>query len=145
MDVLDLIKQKYQKIVDLLSELCSPGIQKRYTIFNQLSQEINLLAELEQQTFYPFLRQRYPNHDEQIMINEGEYSRIQQLLEELESFSPASKEFEQKSSDMHNIVKYYIQEKVDKVLLEASKCLTNTERQQLSHEFIERQDFLNNY
>ncbi|MBE9190586.1 hypothetical protein IQ230_09480 [Gloeocapsopsis crepidinum LEGE 06123] len=142
MDVIDLIKQKYQKIVDLLSELCSADPQKRYILFNQITQEMNLLAQLEQQILYPFLRQRYPSNDKQIKINEEEYSQIQQFLEELELLSPASKEFTRKASDIYNLVKSYRQEKADKVLLEASKCLTNIERQQLSHELVERQDFL---
>lgn len=143
MDIIDLIQQKYQKILVILSELCQAGVQKRYTLFNQLTQEIELLAELEQQILYQFLRQKYPNNNEQISINEGEYSQIQQLIEELESFSPASKEFEQKSTEIHTLVERYTHEKVDKVLLEANKCLTTTERQQLAHELIERQDSLN--
>jgi hypothetical protein len=87
------------------------------------------------------LRQRYPSNNEQITINEEEYARIQQLLEELELLSPASKDFNQKSSDLHNLVKHYRQEKADKILAEASKCLTDIEQQQLSHD-IESQDFL---
>lgn len=141
MDIIDLIKQEHRKITNLLSEICKTDIQTRYTLFNQISQAINLLTEVEQQFFYPSLRQHCPDIIEQITITEDEHYRFQHLLEELELLSPASEEFEQKVYDLHTLIILYIEKKEDKVLVEADKCLTNPERQQLSHEFTKRQNF----
>ncbi|OKH27088.1 hemerythrin domain-containing protein [Chroogloeocystis siderophila] len=132
MDIIDLIKQEHQKITNLLAEMCNADVQKRYTLFNELSQAIELLTEVKQH-FYPLLRQRCTDIIEQIAIAEDQYDHLKFLIAELELLSPATKEFEQKVYDLQKLVRLYIQEE-DKVLGEASKRLTNAQRQQLSYD-----------
>ncbi len=132
MDIIDLIKQEQQKIMNLLVEICQADIQRRYTLFNEISQAVDLLAEVKQR-FYSLVQQQCPNIIEQITITEDEYERLKSLMTELELLSPATKEFEQKVYEVQKLASLYIHEE-EKVIEKSSKHLTNTQRQQLAQD-----------
>jgi hemerythrin superfamily protein len=59
MDVLELIKADHRLVESLFSEIeKTDNTHKLYDSFNQLYEALNLHAEVEEQVFYPAIRDR---------------------------------------------------------------------------------------
>lgn len=137
MDIYTVVKQDYKQIVTLLTNLSNLNdVQNLYTYFNQLSQELDSHIKTKEQVFYPVVRQNYPNGKELIAKAEVEHQTFQQLLEDLESFSPTSDEFKQKAVELQQAIQAFFQQEEDDILLPTKLHLDDIQRQQLGNEYL---------
>ena len=135
MDILDLIKKDHRKVETLFSDIESTDDpQKLYECFNQLYEEISLHAEAEEQIFYPAVRD-CENTEELVDEAQNEHDEAKQMLEELEDFSPTSAEFQQKISQLKQIIQHHVQSEENEVFSQVRECMSAEEREQLGSEF----------
>jgi hemerythrin superfamily protein len=136
MDILDLIKKDHRKIETLFSAIeTTDDTQKLYECFNQLYEEINLHAEVEEQTFYPAILEYCENTEEVIDEAQNDHDEAKQLLEEIESLSPTSAEFKQKIRELKQVIQHHVQSEENQVFSSARQCITEEERSQLGSDF----------
>jgi hemerythrin superfamily protein len=135
MDVLDLIKAEHRQIETLFSEIESTDdTYKLYECFNQLSNGLNLHAEVEEQTFYPAIR-NCKNTKELVEVAQEEHDKAKQMLEELEYLSPTSGEFKQKIAELKQLIQHHLHEEENEVFSQVRECMSQEEREQLGSEF----------
>ena len=136
MDILDLIKKDHRQIETLFSEVeTTDDTQKLYQCFNQLYEEISLHTEVEEQTFYPAIRDYCEDADELVDEAQGQHDEAKQLLEEIESLSPTSAEFQAKIRELKQAIQHHVQEEETQVFSQARQCMSEAKRLQLGNEF----------
>ena len=135
MDILDLIEKYHRRVETLFADIeRAEDMQKLYECFNQLSTEISLHAATEQQTLFPAIRNQQ-NIEQLAAKAQARYHTTEQMLEEIESFSPTSVEFRQKIQQLHQIIRQYVQEEEQFVLPLVRDRLSQSEREQLGKNF----------
>ena len=135
MDVLELIKADHRRVETLFSEIeGTDEPQKLYECFNQLYNALNVHVEVEEQTFYPAIRQC---QDTEKLVDEAqsEHAEAKQMLEELEFLSPTSAEFKQKIGSLKQAIQHHVQEEENEVFSKVRECMSQKEREQLGSEF----------
>ncbi len=144
MDILDLIRKDHRQVETLFKEIENTNNnQELYDRFNELYKEINLHAKVEEQTFYPAIRE---SGDHNQLVNEAqkEHDEAKELLEEIASLSPASTEFEQKIRQLKEAIQHHVQEEEKEVFPLVSECMSAEEREQLGREFTTSKSQLQN-
>jgi len=105
MDVLDLMRSIARLKPSSKSRVLT--IPTNYTsVFNQLN-ALNLHAEVEEQTFYPAIR-NCKNTKELVEVAQEEWQSCQQMLEEVEYLSPTSGEFKQKIAELKRLIQHHL-------------------------------------
>lgn len=136
MDILDLIKKEHRKVEALFSEIESTeDTQKLYEGFNQLYEEISLYVEVKEQVFYPAIRKHCEDTEELVGEAQKEHDQVKQLLEEMESLSPTSKEFQAKIRELKQVIQHYTKEEENQVFLRVRESMSNETRIRLGSEF----------
>ena len=134
MDILDLIKNEYRQIETLFSEIESTSdTVKLYKGFNKLSEEIILHTEVKAQTFYPEIHQ-LGEKKELIDTALREHNEIRQMLEEIESLSPTSQEFQTQVQAAKRLFQHHIQEE-EKVFSQVRQHMSEAKRRELASKF----------
>lgn len=135
MDVLELIKADHLQVENLFSEIGSTDdTHKLYQCFNKLYNELNVHAEVEEQTFYPAIR-RCQGTEKLVDVAQDEHEEARQMLEELASLSPTSVEFKQKISELRRIIQHHVQSEENEVFSRVRDCMSEEARSQLGSEF----------
>lgn len=135
MDVLELIKADHRLVESLFSEIeKTDNTHKLYDSFNQLYEALNLHAEVEEQVFYPAIRDR---QNAEKLVNEAqkEHNEAKQMLEDVSSLSPTSAEFKAKISELRQAIHAHIQKEENEVFSQVHQCMSEEEREQLGSEF----------
>lgn len=135
MDILDIIKADHRQVETLFSEIESTeNPQKLYECFNQLYQALNVHVEVEEQTFYPAIRNC---QDVDKLVDEAhkEHNQAKQILEDVSSFSPTSTEFKAKIRDLKQAVQHHVEEEENEIFPQVRKCMNEQEREKLGNEF----------
>ncbi|MBV8887136.1 MAG: hemerythrin domain-containing protein [Chroococcidiopsidaceae cyanobacterium CP_BM_RX_35] len=134
MDILDLIKNEHRQIEALFSEIETVNdTAKLYKSFNQLSEEINLHTEVEAQTFYSAIRQWGKN--ELIDTAQREHNEVRRMLEEIESLSPTSEEFQAQVQALKQLFQHHIQEEENELFSQVRQYINEAKRTQMASEF----------
>ena len=135
MDVLKLIKADHRQVETLFSVIESTDDpHKLYECFNRLYNALNVHAEAEEQTFYPAIR-HCQDIEQLVNAAQSEHDEAQQILEELESFSPTSAEFKQKIGELKQVIQHHVQEEENEIFSKVLNCMSQEEREQLGKEF----------
>lgn len=136
MDILAAIKQDHKQIETLVSNLWhSDDVQKIYAYFNQLSEKLEAYINIKEQVFYPVVRQNYPNGSELSATAEAKHRQIQQLLDDLENFSPTSDEFKQKTAELQQSIQSFFAQEEKNIIQPAEMYLDEIQRQKLGNEY----------
>lgn len=144
MDILDLIRKDHRQVETLFKEIENTNNnQELYDRFNELYKEINLHAKVEEQTFYPAIRES-GDHNQLVSGAQKEHDKAKELLEEIASLSPASIEFEQKIRQLKEAIQHHVQEEEKEVFPLVSECMNAEEREQLGREFTTSKSQLQN-
>ncbi|MBV9388990.1 MAG: hemerythrin domain-containing protein [Chroococcidiopsidaceae cyanobacterium CP_BM_ER_R8_30] len=135
MDILDLIKNEHRWIEALFLEIeAANDTAKLYNSFNQLAEEINLHAEIEAQIFYPVLRQ-WGSENKLIDTAQGEHDEVRQTLEEIETLSPTSEEFQAQIQALKQLFQHHIQEEENELFSQVRQHISEAKRRQMASEF----------
>ncbi len=135
MDVLELIKADHRQVETLFSEIESTdNPHKLYECFNQLYNALNVHAEVEEQTFYPAVRD-CQDAEKLVDAAQEEHDEAEQMLEALASLSPTSAEFKQKIGELKQAIQHHVQEEENEVFSKVRECMSQKEREQLGSEF----------
>ncbi len=135
MDILELIKADHRLVESLFLEIeNAEDTHKLYDSFNQLYEALNVHAEVEEQVFYPAIRDR---QDTENLVDEAqkEHNEAKQMLEDVSFLSPTSVEFKAKIRELKQAIQHHIQKEENEVFSQVHQCMSQEERSQLGSEF----------
>jgi iron-sulfur cluster repair protein YtfE (RIC family) len=135
MDVLELIKADHCLVESLFSEIeNAEDTHKLYDSFNQLYEALNVHTEVEEQVFYPAIRNSI-DIENLVDAAQKEHNEAKQMLEDVSSLSPTSAEFKAKIRELKQAIQHHIQEEENEVFSQVLQCMSQEERSQLGSEF----------
>lgn len=125
MDLYQLLKQDHQKakrLFEQLSDTSDRAVKSRERLFTQLKQELELHTEVEEQHFYPALRDQEETRD---LIEEAfeEHSEVKEMLEELDGADKADESWAEQLAELQENVEHHVQEEETQLFPRAQKVL----------------------
>lgn len=126
MDPFKLLKEDHEKVTEIFEKLESTtekAVKKREELFDKLSNELEIHAQIEEQIFYPALKKA--NETREVTL-EGfeEHKIIKQLLQEMESLSKESEQWTAKLSVLQETVEHHVEEEEGEMFKSAREALS---------------------
>lgn len=135
-DPFKLIKDDHRQVEKLFKELDGAKSAKtKENLFNQLYQELNLHAEIEENFLYPLL-QDYEETKLLTLEAYEEHSVAKTLLEEVQAEEAGSDMWAAKLKVLRENVEHHVQEEEEELLPEAEDVLTDEQTQYLAENIV---------
>lgn len=125
MNAIELLKEDHQKvsgIFEKLDETTERGVKTREELFTQLKTNLDIHAEIEEQIFYPAIKDADETHEITLEAYE-EHHVIKTLLQELESMPKDSEEWAAKLTVLKENVEHHVEEEEGDMFPKAKKVL----------------------
>lgn len=111
MDAITLLKQDHKTVKDLFKqfEKASDG-SRREAIVAEIVRELTVHAEVEEEVFYPAVRQEVPEVDDDVLESYEEHRVAVWLMEQLEGLSPDDERYEARVMVFKEVVEHHVEE-----------------------------------
>jgi hemerythrin-like domain-containing protein len=127
MNAIDLLMEDHRKVKGLFTEFEQSGErahQTRRRIAAQVFQELETHTRLEEEIFYPAVRdQRSADAKEMIAESVEEHHVVDMLIAELKRLSPEDEQYEAKFTVLTENVKHHIEEEEGELFPKARRAL----------------------
>ena len=124
MNAIELLKQDHREAEGLMDQIktADKGDRSAKEIFMQLKAALTLHTEIEEQIFYPALRDHEETSD---MIPESleEHREVDQLLAEMTTLNPRNDEFMDKLTELRDAIEHHVEEEETEMFPKAEKVL----------------------
>ncbi len=125
MDAIELLKQDHEKVSGIFEKLeptTERAVKTREELFTQLKQELDIHAQIEEQIFYPAIKDADETHDITLEAIE-EHAVVKRLLSELEAESKETEEWGAKLTVLKENVEHHVEEEEGEMFPNARKVL----------------------
>jgi iron-sulfur cluster repair protein YtfE (RIC family) len=134
MDLYQLLKQDHQKakrLFEQLSDTSDRAVKSRERLFAQLKQELELHTEVEEQHFYPALREQEETKD---LIEEAleEHNEVNELLQELDGPDKDDESWVEQLSELQENVEHHVEEEETQLFPRAQKVLKKVQADEIA-------------
>ena len=133
MNAFELLKQDHKKVSGIFEKL-EPTTERaektREELFTQLKQELDVHAAIEEQIFYPAIKDADATHEITLEAFE-EHAVIKQLLSELEADPKDTEEWKAKLTVLKENVEHHVEEEETEMFPKARKVLSEEQVEQL--------------
>jgi iron-sulfur cluster repair protein YtfE (RIC family) len=134
MDLYQLLKQDHQKakrLFEQLSDTSDRAVKSRERLFAQLNQELELHTEVEEQHFYPALREQEETKD---LIEEAleEHNEVNELLQELDGPDKDDESWVEQLSELQENVEHHVEEEETQLFPRAQKVLKKEQADEIA-------------
>lgn len=127
MNAVTMLKEDHEKVKSLFREFEKAGPQAHKTkkeIADKVFQELDTHSRLEEEIFYPAVREKYSREDEHLVAESvAEHQLVDVLMEELKSLSPEDERFDAKFTVLIENVEHHIAEEEEEMLPDAERIL----------------------
>jgi iron-sulfur cluster repair protein YtfE (RIC family) len=133
MDAFELLKQDHEKVSGIFEKLeptTERGLKTREELFTQLKQELDVHAAIEEEIFYPAIKDADETHEITLEAYE-EHAVVKQLLAELDSDPKDTEEWKAKLTVLQENVEHHVEEEEDEMFPKARKVLSEEQIEQL--------------
>ncbi len=111
MDAIELLTSQHRETQDLFEQFGSAGDDDRkQEIAQEIIQDLMLHTTLEEEFFYPAIREKAPQLESQILEDYEEHHAVELLLQELQKLDPSHERFEAKVAVVRDNVEEHIEE-----------------------------------
>jgi len=144
MNALDMLKQDHQKVKDILDQLeetSERATKKRSELFARLKDEISTHETIEEEIFYPALRE----HEEaRELVNEAyeEHQVVDYVLEDMSELSPDDEAWSAKLCVAKENILHHIKEEEGEMFKRAREAFAKDELEDLAVQMEERKEAL---
>lgn len=141
MDAIELLKTDHKKVKALFDKFeDSEDAKEKYQLAKQAIEELKIHAVVEEEIFYPAVREAI--EDEENIMNEAEEEHhvAKVLIAELDQMEEADEHFEAKFIVLAENIRHHIKEEEGDMLPEAKKA--DLDMDELGQEMIERKEQL---
>ncbi|HEU0047448.1 MAG TPA: hemerythrin domain-containing protein [Nitrososphaera sp.] len=129
MNAFTLLKEDHDKVAGIFEQLeptTERGVKTREELFTRLKNELDVHTRIEEEIFYPALRDADQTHDIVLEAYE-EHAVVKELLAELESLSKDDETWGAKLKVLQENVEHHVEEEEGEMFPEARKVLSTTE------------------
>jgi hemerythrin-like domain-containing protein len=138
-----MLKQDHQKVKELLSQLSETtgrGVKKRQQLVAQIEAELRVHMEIEEQIFYPALREAAKTQDEQKMYFEAteEHHAAKTVLQDLLATDPSTPNFAGKAKVLKELIEHHVKEEEKDLFAQAKETIPAEELTELAERMQER-------
>jgi hemerythrin-like domain-containing protein len=133
MDAFELLKQDHEKVSGIFEKLeptTERGVKTREELFAQLKQELDIHARIEEEIFYPAIREAKETHEITLEAFE-EHAVVKQLLSELDELPKDDETWGAKLKVLKENVEHHVDEEEDEMFPGARKVLSSEQIEQL--------------
>lgn len=127
MNAIDLLKADHKKVKGLFREYEAAGDrahQKKRSIAEQVFQELEVHTRLEEEIFYPAVRQQGDKEDKELVAESlEEHHVVDVLIEELKALDPENERYDAKFKVLTESVEHHIEEEEGEMLPDAKEQL----------------------
>ncbi len=133
MDAIELLKRDHKKVSEIFEKLeptTERGVKTREELFTRLKNELDVHARIEEQIFYPTLKEAEETRDITLEAYE-EHAIVKQLLAELEALPKDKEEWGAKLKVLQENVEHHVEEEEGEMFQGARKVLSKEQIEQL--------------
>jgi hemerythrin-like domain-containing protein len=140
MDAITLLKADHDKVKKLLGELESTterGVKTREGLFATIKGELTVHETIEEQIFYPALKE-HPKAKDLVLEAYEEHHVVDQVMAELEGLDVSDETWGAKATVMKENVEHHIDEEEQEMFAQARKVFDKSELEDLGARMEER-------
>jgi hemerythrin superfamily protein len=131
MDVFKLLKKDHREVKTLFKKCAEASSSKaREKLFQQIAQELTMHTQLEEEIFYPRLRQE-EKLEETIGEAYEEHHVAKLLIQELSEMSPDEERWDAKLTVLQEMVEHHVQDEEKELFPKAERALGKDEAKTL--------------
>jgi hypothetical protein len=133
MDAIELLKQDHEKVSGIFEKLeptTESAVKTREELFTKLKQELDIHARIEEQIFYPAIKQAEETHDITLEAYE-EHRVVKRLLGELEAMPVTDERWGAKLKVLKENVEHHVEEEEGEMFKSARKVLSQEQIEEL--------------
>ena len=133
MDAFELLKKDHEKVSGIFEKLeatTERGVKTREELFTQLKNELDVHAKIEEEIFYPAIRDARDTHEITLEAYE-EHKVVKQLLSELEKLSKDDETWGAKFTVLKENVEHHVEEEEGEMFKGARKVLSSEQIEEL--------------
>ena len=139
MNAFALLKADHEKVADMLvtiEDTTERAIKTRDALFARLKEELDLHARIEEEMFYPALKESEETRDITLEAYE-EHRLVKQLLGELEAEPKDTEEWTAKFTVLKENIEHHVEEEEGEMFKKAQRVLSKEEIEALGERLLE--------
>jgi hemerythrin superfamily protein len=138
----EMLREDHQKVKDLFEEFeNAEEADDKLRIVRTALMELEIHATLEEEIFYPAVREQVEDDDEDMMDEALEEHHVAKfIMRELQNMKPGDERFDAKFKVLAESVKHHIEEEESEILPKAEEM--DLDQDQLAEEMTERKQEL---
>ena len=126
MDAITLLREDHRTVEKLFKEFEKAGSRAGKTkakIVKQIIHELSVHAAIEEQVFYPAVREHVEDADDTVLEGLEEHHIVKWVLSELEGMTPADERYDAKVTVLIENVRHHVKEEQEDMFPEVRKAL----------------------
>lgn len=135
MNAIELLMQDHKEASGMMDqlEMADKGDRAAKDTFLQLKEALTLHTQMEEQIFYPALKNFEETRD---MIPESfeEHQEVKDMLEEMSGINPGNDEFMDKLTELRDAIEHHVEEEENEMFPNAEKLLGQTRLQEMGRQ-----------
>lgn len=131
-----MLKSDHKLVAGLFKKLMATSnrsVKTREELFEQLKMNLDVHAYIEEEIFYPAVKDPKPTHEMTLEAYE-EHHVVKQLLKELEKMEKNSDEWKAKLTVLKEIIEHHVKEEENEMFPKANKIISKSELKELAEE-----------
>jgi hemerythrin-like domain-containing protein len=135
MNAIELLIQDHKEAASLMDQLetADKGDRSANQMFLQLKQALTLHTQIEEQIFYPALK----NHEETSdMVPEAleEHQEVDDILADMSGLNPGNDEFMDKLTELRDSIEHHVEEEENEMFPKAEQVLGQNRLQEMGRQ-----------
>jgi hypothetical protein len=138
---IQMLKEDHKKVQELFKKFeDTEDVREKKEIAMQAIRELKVHAAIEEEIFYPNMREHAEEKEDRKILNEAleEHHVVHLLIDELETMDSDDEQFEAKFMVLAENVKHHIKEEESEMLPQAEETEEESELEKLGEEMSER-------
>ncbi len=126
MDAITLLKNDHKTVEKLFKQFeksDASDAKARRQLVDQMIEELAVHASIEEQVFYPAVREDVPDTEDSVLEGLEEHHIVKWTLSELDGMDPGHERFEAKVTVLMESVRHHVEEEESELFPEVRKAL----------------------
>ncbi|MDQ6910315.1 MAG: hemerythrin domain-containing protein [Actinomycetota bacterium] len=126
MDAITLLKQDHKTVEGLFKKFEKAGdnaYKTKREIADKIVEELSVHAFIEEQVFYPAVREAVPDEEDMVLESLEEHHVVKWVLSEIDGMSPEAERFDAKVTVLIENVRHHVEEEETELFPEVRKAL----------------------
>jgi hemerythrin-like domain-containing protein len=139
MKATDLLKKQHKEVKALFKKVeKTENARERRQLMEQISQQLEVHTQIEEEIFYPAVRESGKKAEEMIDEAYEEHHVVKLVLKELPEVDPEDERFEAKMTVLSELIEHHVEEEEGEMFKTAEKALGKERLNELGDQMAER-------